>query len=220
MALKIGVVAQKGGVGKSTLSRMIACEYASSGWEVKIADMDTAQSTCFEWQEKRLERGIEPTVSVEQFKSVSRVLRIEDKYDLIAFDGAPRATATTEDIARVSDLVIIPTGVAEDDLFPTIRLAHELKSREINREKIAIAFCRVGKSPIEIEEATEFVEKAGYYILGGAIPESTGYRRAHDAGKCATETRFKSLNEKAWGLMQSIVDRVGALTTPVVAYHG
>ena len=37
MALKIGVVSQKGGVGKSTLCRLIACEYARNGWNVKIA---------------------------------------------------------------------------------------------------------------------------------------------------------------------------------------
>lgn len=39
-ALIIGCISQKGGVGKSTLARLIAREYANSGWNVKIADLD------------------------------------------------------------------------------------------------------------------------------------------------------------------------------------
>ena len=104
MALKIGVVSQKGGVGKSTLARMIACEYAAAGWEVKIADMDLKQSTSYEWQQDRLASGAEPAVSVEQFSSVPRAFRTEDKYNLIVFDGAPHATKRTLEIAKVCGL--------------------------------------------------------------------------------------------------------------------
>ena len=62
MALVIGVVSQKGGVGKSTLARLIACNYAASEWMVKIADMDLAQGTCTSWNRRRLQNEIEPKV--------------------------------------------------------------------------------------------------------------------------------------------------------------
>lgn len=45
MTLMIGMVSQKGGVGKSTMSRLVAREYAAAGWEVKIADLDVSQGT-------------------------------------------------------------------------------------------------------------------------------------------------------------------------------
>jgi Mrp family chromosome partitioning ATPase len=51
--LIIGVVSQKGGVGKSTLARLIAREYAQAGWRVKIADLDIQQCTAFSWQARR-----------------------------------------------------------------------------------------------------------------------------------------------------------------------
>src|SRR5713226_8622033 len=38
MAIFLGMVSQKGGVGKSTLARLVAREYAA-GWNVKIADL-------------------------------------------------------------------------------------------------------------------------------------------------------------------------------------
>jgi Flp pilus assembly CpaE family ATPase len=50
MALIVGIVSQKGGVGKSTLARLVAREYALAGWSVKIADLDVSQGTSFNWQ--------------------------------------------------------------------------------------------------------------------------------------------------------------------------
>jgi chromosome partitioning protein len=48
----IGFISQKGGVGKSTLARLVAREYASGGWNVKIADLDpavlNANENCFQ----------------------------------------------------------------------------------------------------------------------------------------------------------------------------
>src|SRR4051794_37335074 len=40
MVVTIGVISQKGGVGKSTVARLIAREFAQAGWNVKIADLD------------------------------------------------------------------------------------------------------------------------------------------------------------------------------------
>jgi len=36
MTVLVGMVSQKGGVGKSTLARLLAREYAQAGWKVKI----------------------------------------------------------------------------------------------------------------------------------------------------------------------------------------
>ena len=190
MSLKIGIISQKGGVGKSTLARMIACEYASAGWQVKIADLDTSQGTSYQWNSRRLAHNVEPVIAVEQFASVAHALRLSDNYDLMIFDGAPHSNATTIQIAKSSELVILPTGIALDDLEPTVRLAHELKRNAIEPARIAIAFCRVGDSAAELEEATDYIKKAGYGLLRGSLPERTGYRRASDAGRAATENRL------------------------------
>lgn len=211
MALKIGVISQKGGVGKSALARAIACEYAGNGWEVKIADMDAGQGTSHSWHRRRLANGIQPEISVEQFSRVDRALRVEDRFDLIVFDGSPRATATTKEIAEAADLTVLPTGVALDDLEPTILLAHDLKDTGIGADRIAIALCRVGDSSAELEEAQRYISKSGYHLLSGSIPERTGYRRASDVGRSATETAYPTLNERAAKLVQSIVDRMHSM---------
>ena len=211
MALKIGVVSQKGGVGKSTVARVIACEYAGNGWEVKIADMDKGQTTVGRWHARRLARGFEPEISVEQYSRVDRALRIEDRFDLLVFDGAPHATLTTKEIAKVADLIVVPSGVSLDDLEPTVLLAHDFRAAGISPDIIAIALCRVGDSVAELEEARAYIDKAGYPALEGSIPERTAYRRASDIGLCITETRYRSLNDRAAELVQSIIDRVAVL---------
>ena len=75
MAQIIGIVSQKGGVGKSTLSRLLAIEYARNGFSVKIADMDLSQGTVTEWNRTRMTRELEPTVRVEQFNSIAEAIK-------------------------------------------------------------------------------------------------------------------------------------------------
>lgn len=208
MALLLGIVSQKGGVGKSTLARLVAREYANAGWTVKIADLDVAQGTSFNWQARRLQASLEPVIPVERFGSVDQALKAAAPYDLVIIDGPPHSTAGTLKIAETSDMTTLPTGLALDDLEPSVLLAHELVKKGVGRQKIVFALCRVGESEIEIAEARSYIEQAGYAVLKGEIPEKTAYRRASDEGRTLTETRFPSLNERSDILAQSIIDQL------------
>ena len=112
MAIVVGVVSQKGGVGKSTIARLLAREYASAGWQAKIADLDIAQGTSFSWQARRLRNDIKPAVAVERFGTVEQALHVADHYDLLILDGPPHSTAGTLRIAQASDLIVLPSGCA------------------------------------------------------------------------------------------------------------
>ena len=93
MALVIGVVSQKGGVGKSTCARLIAREYAHAGWDVKIADLDVSQGTSFDWHVRRLQQQLEPSVAVERFGTVEQALKsmFRSAAWLLRRRSAPRA---------------------------------------------------------------------------------------------------------------------------------
>lgn len=210
MALVIGVVAQKGGVGKSTIARLVAREYAANRWAVKIADMDLNQGTSTRWNQRRLQNGVQPEISVEQFRAVGAAIKAGDRFDLVVFDGAPHASKQTLEIALSSALVVLPTGIALDDLEPTVRLAQELKDH-IPARRIGIALCRVGDSEAELAEAKQYLQVTKYFCLSGFLPERTGYRRASDLGRAATETAFPTLNRKADELIQAIVNRIEEL---------
>ena len=146
---------------KSTLARLVAKEYATAGWRVKIADLDIAQGTSFNWQARRLQHALEPTIPVERFGTVEQVLKVAALYDLIIFDCPPNATAGTLKAAQASTCIILPTGLSLDDLEPSILLAHEFIKQGLLPERLAFALCRVGDSEIEIAElVTIFSEQA------------------------------------------------------------
>jgi chromosome partitioning protein len=215
MAMFIGVVSQKGGVGKSTVCRMIATLFAAHGWNVKIADLDTKQGTCTEWKRMRDDNDIDPPVSVETFRAVSQVQKIGHNHDMIIFDGAPHSSKQTLEAAQASDLVILPTGPALDDLRPTVLLAHELADKGVPVARICFVLCRVGDSEAEIQEARSYISQAGYHAVEGELLERVGYRRASDRGLSLTEVPIKSLREKAEITAKSFVDKINMLQNEV-----
>lgn len=213
MALIVSFVSQKGGVYKSTLARLLAREFAAQQWNVKIADLDISQGTCFQWRTRRLESQIEPDVPVEQFGSVDKALKVAGQYDLLIFDGAPHSSSATRSIAQASHLTVIPTGLAVDDLQPAVTLAHDLVKHGVPGAKIVFVLCRVGDSAAEIEDARSYLQQAGYAVLAGTLPEKVAYRRASDEGRALTETRFPSLNHRAEEVAQGMVDKISQLST-------
>jgi chromosome partitioning protein len=207
----VAIASQKGGVGKSTLARLVAREYANAGWTVKIADLDISQGTSFNWQGRRLQSAVQPVVPVERFGSVEHAVQVCQQFDLLIIDAPPNSTASTLRIARAADIVVLPTGLSLDDMQPSVLLAHELVKKGVGKSAIAFALCRVGDSHLEVTEAQTYIADAGYKVLSGSIPEKIAYRRASDEGRALTETRFPTLNQRAEKLAQSIIDLVAKL---------
>jgi chromosome partitioning protein len=207
MGYVVSFIAQKGGVGKSTLARALAREASNNGWSVKVADLDTQQGTVADWHKVRLHNKHEPVGSVEVMGKVVNALKEADNYDLLILDAAARASAVTADLAMHSDLAVIPTCASRDDLLPAIRLANELRKAGVPASKIVLALTRV-TTEAEISEAREFIGDAGYTALDGCLYEKPAYRQAQNEGLAVTETRYKTLNEKAEILMQALVNKI------------
>lgn len=208
MGYKIAFVSQKGGVSKSTLSRALGTTYAAAGWNVKIADLDINQSTSFTWLQRRLKNAVTPEVAVETFGTVASALKVADTYDLMIFDGAPHATKATAEVARLADLVVLPTALSVDDLEPTVRLANNLTSKEgVPVERIAIALSKVGKSKAQLQDARAYLSHTPYFVLDGQVPERDAFVLAQDKGLSIVETPFKGPKAQADELIQNIINR-------------
>lgn len=206
-ATVIAFVSQKGGVGKSTLSRGLAREAAKSGLAVKIADLDTQQGTSVEWHRRRLDEGIEPVISVEGFKTSDQALAQASRYDLLIIDAPARASEGTQKIAQRAALVVQPTNPALDDLGPAVRLFHELTKAGIPKSRLVFAINHVLTDAEEVA-AREYLKEAGYEVLQGYLPSKTSYRDAQNHGRSVTETRYDALNTKADALIQSLINLV------------
>ena len=65
-------VGQKGGVGKSTLARVLAVAAARAQHKVLIGDFDLEQLTCVEWGALRMRNGVEPEIEARAFKRLTQ----------------------------------------------------------------------------------------------------------------------------------------------------
>ena len=63
----VSFVSQKGGVGKSTLARLLAVGSAHRGHRTLLADFDLEQLTCVEWNALRLKNSVEPDIDARAF---------------------------------------------------------------------------------------------------------------------------------------------------------
>ena len=213
MTYIIGMVSQKGGAGKSTLARLFARELAKDGFSVKIADLDTQQTTCTDWAADRAEVGLEPEILVQAFGKIETALKEAQGYDAFILDGRPHSSEQTLKIGKAANLIVIPTGQTKDDLRPAVKLAHNLADAGVSADKIAFALVKTTNSAAELRAAQDYLRQTDYTLLDGFLPVSTAYGIAHDAGRTVTETTHKSLNQKAEALAQSIIDRLTTLVS-------
>ena len=207
MATIIACVSQKGGVGKSTLTRTFAVEAMKEGINTHIADLDIQQATSFEWSRRRADGKISPPISAATYGTAEAALQASKNYDLLIIDGPARTSASTLEIARIADLIIQPSGSSKDDLNPAIRAFHELTDHNIPEKKLIIALCRI-QSKKQIGVAKSYIKAAGYNVLDNGLQEKIGYQEALNDGKGLTETKYDKLNEEALLVMKELVENL------------
>ena len=217
MTYKIAMVAQKGGVGKSTLARIIAVEATKGGLQTKIADLDTQQTTSVNWAARRAANRLEPPIRAETFRSVDTALQDAENFDLYIFDGAPHSSVETQSACRSADMVVIPTSEGLDDLQPSVLLANNLLKAGIPANRVAFALCITSDSAREIAGAREYLGQTPYMVLEGEIPFRAAFKTAMDQGKAITETSFPTLRKRADAMAQNIIDAVAAAAEREVA---
>lgn len=200
----LALVSQKGGVGKSTLARVLAAEFTRAGWRVKIGDLDPAQGTSTKWALRRDEMGTDPEIQVQKYRDAGKAVKDAEGWDLMILDGPAHAERAGLVMARAADLVLVPTGYSVDDLDPQIRVAFDLESAGVDPDRIKLAFCRVNGSAKADQSARDFVQRAGLKALQGAIRELPCIRLAHAAGRTAAETGHKAVDAESKALAAEV----------------
>jgi chromosome partitioning protein len=201
----VSFCSQKGGVSKSSLARALAVEAARGGLIVKIADLDVGQGSTVDWQKDRILAAVEPYVLVQLHRSPKEALAYSDGADLLVIDGPARADKETLEVARLSDLVVLPTGASLDDLRPSIRTANSLRAAGIPCSRLLFALSRIG-TDAEAEAARSYISEAGYRVTPGYVPERPAFRAVQNEGRSITEVRYPQLKAAAESVVQALID--------------
>lgn len=203
----VAFVSQKGGVGKSTLCRALAVEAARAGLSVRVADLDVAQGSQVDWYRDRLASGLTPAPPVQLHPDIDSALDHASQVDLLLIDGPARADRDTLALAKVADLVVLPSGASLDDLRPAVRVGHALTRSGIPAVRLAYALTRIS-TEAEAEAARVYITDAGYKVSSGYLPERATFRAAQNVGRAVTEVQYGTLRAAAERLTQSLIDAI------------
>ena len=170
---------------------------ARQEYKVLLGDFDLEQLSCIEWSATRLRNGIEPEIEARAFKSLKKLRKSVEGFDLVVVDTRGLADELTTDISQESDVIFLPTGTSMDDLRPTLALARRLsKNRKIGN-KIVLVLSKVGRSERLLETAKVTIEEAGFEVLDSIWPERDGFQADLDIGKAGSEAHNPYLREAA-----------------------
>lgn len=137
----IGIINQKGGVGKTTMSISIAHALSRmcSADEVLVVDSDPQQSS-LNWSEVR-EGQLPFHVIGFSKKSLHRDLpAIARNYRYIIIDGPPRVTEVARSCIMASNLVLVPCTPSPYDIWASTETIELIKEAVIYKEKLKGVF--------------------------------------------------------------------------------
>ena len=204
----VSFVSQKGGVGKSSLARLTAVGGAHRGLNALLADFDLEQLTCVEWAALRMRGSIEPTIDARPFKSLKKLRKSDEGFDLIIADTRGLAEDLSHEIAEISDVVFLPTGASGDDLRPTLALARKL-AKHGAEGRLVIVLSKIGRSETQLAKALETIGESGFELLAEHWPQRDGFQGDLDAGRAGREARNPHLREVAEKMEEAIFARIG-----------
>jgi chromosome partitioning protein len=205
----VSFIGQKGGVGKSSLARLLSVGAARDGRKVLLADFDLEQLTCLEWNARWLRRNVEPEIDVHSFKSLKKLRKAEERFDLIVADTRGLADDLTKDVAEESSVIFLPTGISVDDLRPTLALAQHLAKHGAD-SKIVFILSKTGRSERQIAVALKRIEAQGFPILSATWNLRDGLQSEFDSGGVGLESSNHYLRDIAENVRHAMMERVFA----------
>ncbi len=212
----IGIINQKGGVGKSMIAVNLAVAYAIAGKSVVVIDTDK-QATSAIFRNIRHGREELPQFTVNKINSPTLHKDIKTiAADIVIIDGAKEDTELQRNSMRVSDLIVIPFQPSSADIWSTedtFKLARELRQfRPDAKVRAVLNLCRAGTKLMEdtlsLREGIEkdydipFLKSILYYreAYKRAFSEARGVLESNDA---RAKREFKAFFDE----IQKIVKR-------------
>lgn len=181
----IAVAMQKGGVGKSTITRSLAVAAAGSGLVTLLLDMDPQQTTDY-WGRRRPE-GAEPAVRFVTERDLEATLQVARTHgcDLVVIDTPPARGSEGAAAIEHCDLVLMPctpTIEAFEQLHRTARVA-----RSFGKPAAVVLNLVTPNSLEQIRESRQGCEKHGLAMAPVALTRRKIHVDATPLGKTAEE---------------------------------
>ena len=184
----VGVLNQKGGVGKTTLSVNLAACLARTGARVLLIDADP-QGSALDWAAAR--QG-DPLFSVVGFPRATihkEIAQLGQGYDHIIIDGPPRVTDLARSAIMASDIVVIPVQPSPYDIWAAeevVKLIDEARVFKENIKSVFVVNRKITNTAIG-RDVREALAAYPIHVLDAAIAQRVVFAEAAAQGQAIFE---------------------------------
>ena len=172
----------KGGSGKTTLAKCLVGEFVARGLPIAALDLDPNRPLGRFFAQIPELREVEVAVPGGEARVSALVRELAARHDNVVIDLMGAATNDTQVALALSDLVIVPSQMGEDDFRGGIETWRQVEEAElVARRPIARAVLMVRTSASAVRPRVEsFVreayENAGAQVLAASFGDRTVWR--------------------------------------------
>lgn len=189
----IGVLNQKGGVGKTTIATNLAAVCAKAGHRVLLVDADP-QGSAMGWSSAREGDPLFPVISMAKPTLHKDLPDIAADYDVVIIDGAPRVNDLGRAAILASDLVLIPVQPSPYDVWASADTVQLILEAQQFKDGLKAAFVinrKIANTAIGRDVAGA-LEQFEFPVLPVALCQRVIYAESAGQGRSVIEADAKS----------------------------